>query len=49
MPIRTNDEALLQLGFDWLKNVMFNDTTVAMKQTVLQEAIGAARNEMGGA
>jgi Fe-S-cluster containining protein len=47
--IRTNDEALLQLGFDWLKNVMFNDTTVAMKQTVLQEAIGAARNEMGGA
>lgn len=47
--IRSNDEALLQLGFDWLKNVMFNDATLTMKQSVLQEAIGAARNEMGGA
>ena len=46
--IRSKDEALLQLGFDWLKNVMFNDTTLAMKQSVLQEAIGAARTEMGG-
>ena len=46
--IRTKDEALLQLGFDWLKNVMFNDTTLAMKQSVLQEAIGAARTEIGG-
>ncbi len=47
--IKTNDEALLQLGFDWLRNVMFNEPTIAMKQDVLQRAIGAAREELGGA
>jgi len=47
--IRSNDEALLQLGFDWLKNVMFNDPVLTMKKPVLQEAIGAARSELGGA
>ncbi len=45
--IRANDEALLQLGFDWLKNVMFNDTALTLKKDVLQKAIGAARNDMG--
>lgn len=47
--IRADDETLLQLGFDWLGNVMFNDPTIAMKQDVLQRAIGAAREELGGA
>jgi Fe-S-cluster containining protein len=47
--LRENDEALLQLGFDWLRNVMFNEPTIAMKQDVLRAAIGAAREEMGGA
>ena len=47
--VRTNDEALLQLGFDWLRNVMFNEPTIAMREDVLQRAIGAAREELGGA
>ncbi len=46
--IETNDEALLQLGFDWLRNVMFNEPTIAMKQEVLQQAIGTARENLGG-
>ncbi len=45
--IKENDEALLQLGFDWLKNVMFNEKTLAMKETVLNAAIAKAREEMG--
>lgn len=47
--IKTNDEALLQLGFDWLRNVMFNEETIGMKPAVLQEAIGKARSGMGAA
>jgi len=46
--VRVNDEALLQLGFDWLRNVMFNDPTIALKQDVLQQAIGKAREGLGG-
>jgi len=46
--IRVNDEALLQLGFDWLRNVMFNDPTITLKQNVLQQAIGKAREGLGG-
>ncbi|MHA1152529.1 MAG: hypothetical protein ACTSQ7_07675 [Alphaproteobacteria bacterium] len=42
------DEALLQLGFDWLRNVMFNDPTITLKQNVLQQAIGKAREGLGG-
>lgn len=45
--VRQNDEALLQLGFDWLKNVMFNEKTLTMKETVLQGAIAKARADMG--
>ena len=47
--VRVGDEALLQLGFDWLRNVMFNEPTIAMKQDVLQQAIGKAREGLGGA
>lgn len=46
--VRVNDEALLQLGFDWLRNVMFNDPTITLKQNVLQQAIGKAREGLGG-
>ncbi len=42
-------EALLQLGFDRLRNVMFNEPTIALKPAVLQEAIGKAREGLGGA
>ncbi len=47
--VRSKDEAMLQLGFDWLRNVMFNEPTIALRQEVLQQAIGAARGELGGA
>lgn len=46
--LRTNDEALLQLGFDWLKNVLFNEPTIAMRDEVLQRAIARNRTELGG-
>jgi hypothetical protein len=42
-----HDEALLALGFDWLKNVMFNEPTISMKQEVPQDAIARTRDEMG--
>ena len=45
--IRGDDEALLRLGYDWLKNVLFNEPTLAMKDTVLQGAIAKARETMG--
>ncbi len=47
--VRVGDEALLQLGFDWLRNVMFNEPTITLKQEVLQDAIGKAREGLGGA
>lgn len=46
--IKTDDEALLQLGFEWLKNVLFNEPTLEMRQEVLQGAIAGARSEVGG-
>ncbi len=45
--IRTSDEALLQLGFAWMKNVLFAEDTIAMKEPVLQAAIAKTRNETG--
>ena len=46
---RKNDEVLLRLGFDWLKNVLFNEPTIEMHDQVLQDAIAKARTETGGA
>ena len=45
--LKTDDIALLQLGFDWLKNVLFNEETINMKDDVLQAAIARGRSEMG--
>jgi Fe-S-cluster containining protein len=45
--IKTNDEALLQLAYDWLKNILFNEPTIALKEQVLQGAIAKAREELG--
>ncbi len=45
--IKTDDAALLLLGFDWMKNVMFKEPTIAMRETVLQGAIAKAREDMG--
>ena len=44
--LRENDEALLELGFDWLKNVLFNEPTIAMKEHVLKSAIAKARSDL---
>jgi Fe-S-cluster containining protein len=46
--IETDDLELLRLGFDWLKNVLFNEPTLAMRPEVLQGAIARARAELGG-
>jgi Fe-S-cluster containining protein len=45
--LKTDDIALLQLGFDWLKNVLFNEQTINMKEDVLQAAIARGRADMG--
>jgi Fe-S-cluster containining protein len=47
--IKADDEALLLLGFDWLKNILFNEPTIALKEPVLQQAIAKAREGMGAA
>ncbi len=47
--LKENDEALLLLGFDWMKNVMFQEKSLTMKENVLHEAIAKARENMGAA
>lgn len=47
--IRTDDQALLQLAYDWMKNLLFNEPTIALKEPVLQQAIARAREQMGAA
>jgi hypothetical protein len=42
-----NDEALLALGLDWLRNVLFNEPTIALKQEIMQQAIATAQRDMG--
>ena len=46
--LKTDDRALLALGFDWMKNVLFNEPTMAMKEDVLRAAIARNRDELGG-
>lgn len=46
--IKTDDEALLRLGFDWLKQVLFNEPTLALREDVLQGAVAKARAAIGG-
>lgn len=43
-----NDEALLKLAFDWLRNLMFNEPTIALREHVLHSAIANARGGLGG-
>lgn len=45
--LKGNDAVLLTLGFDWLKNVIFGEPTISMKESVLKEAIAARREEFG--
>ena len=45
--LATDDEALLKLAFDWLRNVLFNEPTIGLKADVLQQAIAKAQRDMG--
>lgn len=45
--LKTDDHEMLRLGFDWMKNVMFHEPTIAMKEHVLHDAIAKARDELG--
>lgn len=45
--LKSDDEALLTLGFDWMKNVMFQEPTISMRENVLQGAIAKARENLG--
>jgi len=42
-----NYETLLTLAFDWLRNVLFNEPTISLRQDVLQQAIAKARGGTG--
>jgi hypothetical protein len=46
--LRVEDELLLALGFDWMKNVLFNEPTIALREDVLRQAIAKKREEVGG-
>ena len=43
-----NDEALLKLGLDWLRHVLFAEETISLRPDVLQHAIAQARGGTGG-
>jgi len=45
--LKTNDAVLLTLGFDWLKNVIYGEPTISMKESVLREGIAKTRNDFG--
>ena len=45
--LRNDDTALMQLGFDWLRAVLFNEPTLQLREHVLQAAIAKARSETG--
>jgi len=45
--LEDDDEALMQLGFDWLRAVLFNEPTLHLREHVLQQAIAKVRSETG--
>lgn len=45
--LKTDDKVLLRLGFDWMKNVMFNEPTIVLKEPILHEAMAKARENLG--
>ncbi len=45
--LRTDDELLLRLAFDWLKNVIFNEPTISLRESAMQDAISRAQRDMG--
>ena len=47
--LKTEDELLLALGFDWMKSVLFNDKSLRLREDVLREAIARKRADIGSA
>jgi Fe-S-cluster containining protein len=45
--VKTDDIALLELGFDWMKNVLFMEDTIKLKEQVLRQAVAQARADTG--
>lgn len=45
--LESDDEVLMQLGFDWLRSILFNEPTLHLRESVLQGAIAKARCEAG--
>lgn len=45
--LRSDDELVQRLAFDWLRNVLFNEPTIRLKEAVLQQAITRARRDLG--
>lgn len=43
--IKTDDEALLEVGYAWLKAILFNEPTLMLTEAVLHEAIARAHRE----
>lgn len=43
---RTDDEAMLELGYAWLKAILFNEPTLGLKETVLKDAIARAHRDL---
>jgi uncharacterized protein len=42
-----DDVVLMHLGFDWLRSVLFNEPTLNLRESVLQQAMARARSEAG--
>ena len=47
--LKTEDELLLALGFDWMKSVLFNEKFLRMREEVLRAAIARKREDIGSA
>lgn len=45
--IKTDDEMLMKMAFDWLKSIIFNEETFALREPVLRQAIAKARSDAG--
>ena len=45
--LESDDVALMHLGFDWLRAVLFNESTLHLQEHVLKGAIAKARCETG--
>lgn len=45
--LKSDDEALLQLAYDWLKAILFNEPTLRLKERVMRDAIAQARTRLG--